>query len=76
MVHDAGSLVGDGSGGLWGSVAGPPVGTAPAAQTEFLGLGHTHGRIAPGYAADLALLDDAIAVQATWIAGDMERHAA
>ncbi|MGJ4803517.1 N-acetylglucosamine-6-phosphate deacetylase [Luteimonas sp. SDU82] len=42
----------------------------------FLGLGHTHGRIAPGYAADLALLDDAIAVQATWIAGDMERHAA
>ncbi len=43
---------------------------------EFLGIGRTHGRIAPGYAADLVLLDDALDVQATWIAGDMERHAA
>ena len=43
---------------------------------EFLGLGDTHGRIAPGYAADLVLLDDAVRVRATWIAGDMERHTA
>ena len=43
---------------------------------EFLGLGDRYGRIAPGYAADFALLDDALDVRATWIAGDMERHAA
>jgi len=42
---------------------------------EFLGIGDTHGRIAPGLAADLVLLDDALAVRATWIAGDMQRHA-
>ena len=42
---------------------------------EFLGLGDRYGRIAPGYAADFALLDDALDVRATWIAGDMERHA-
>ncbi|WP_202841378.1 N-acetylglucosamine-6-phosphate deacetylase [Luteimonas saliphila] len=41
---------------------------------EFLGLGHRHGRIAPGYAADLVLLDAALDVRATWIAGDMARH--
>ncbi len=43
---------------------------------EFLGIGDRFGRIAPGYAADFTLLDDDIAVRATWIAGDMERHAA
>ena len=43
---------------------------------EFLGLGERFGRIAPGYAADFALLDDALAVRATWIGGDMARHAA
>ena len=43
---------------------------------EFLGIGDRHGRIAPGYAADFVLLDDDIAVRATWIAGDVERHAA
>ena len=43
---------------------------------QFLGLGDRHGRIAPGYAADFVLLDDALDVRATWIAGAMERHAA
>jgi hypothetical protein len=42
-VHDAGSLVGDGSGGLWGSVAGPPASTMLAGQTGFLGLGLGQG---------------------------------
>ncbi len=36
---------------------------------EFLGLGHELGRIAPGYRADLVLLDDALNVTETWING-------
>jgi len=37
---------------------------------EFLGLGATHGRIAPGYRADLVALDADLRVVATWIAGE------
>jgi N-acetylglucosamine-6-phosphate deacetylase len=44
--------------------------TWPAA---FLGIDHQRGRIAPGLAADLVLLDDHLRVQATWVAGRMER---
>jgi len=36
---------------------------------DFIGLEHSHGRIAPGFAADLVALDDALRVQATWIGG-------
>jgi N-acetylglucosamine-6-phosphate deacetylase len=36
---------------------------------EFLGLGHELGRIAPGYRANLALLDDDLKVRRTWIDG-------
>jgi N-acetylglucosamine-6-phosphate deacetylase len=36
---------------------------------EFLGLGHELGRIAPGYRANLVLMDDACHVQKTWIEG-------
>jgi N-acetylglucosamine-6-phosphate deacetylase len=36
---------------------------------EFLGLGHELGRIAPGYRANLVLLDDELTVQKTWIDG-------
>ncbi|GAB3512174.1 N-acetylglucosamine-6-phosphate deacetylase [Pseudoxanthomonas daejeonensis] len=39
---------------------------------EFLGLGRRHGRIAPGFQADLVLLDDALQVRSTWIAGARE----
>ena len=35
----------------------------------FLGIGATHGRIAPGYRADLVLLDEQLGVIATWIGG-------
>jgi N-acetylglucosamine-6-phosphate deacetylase len=35
----------------------------------FLGLDHELGRIAPGYRANLALLDDELKVQRTWIEG-------
>ena len=36
---------------------------------EFLGLGASHGRIAPGYRADLVVLDDEYHVQRSWISG-------
>ena len=42
---------------------------------EFIGLGATHGRIAPGYAADLVALDDQLKVAATWIGGSVEEYA-
>ncbi|MGH8026560.1 MAG: N-acetylglucosamine-6-phosphate deacetylase [Pseudoxanthomonas sp.] len=36
---------------------------------DFLGLSATHGRIAPGYRADLVVLDAALRVRQTWIDG-------
>ena len=36
---------------------------------EFLGLGDLMGRIAPGYRADLVLLDEGLNVLDTWIGG-------
>jgi N-acetylglucosamine-6-phosphate deacetylase len=36
---------------------------------EFLGLGHELGRIAPGYRAHLALIDERVHVRRTWIDG-------
>jgi N-acetylglucosamine-6-phosphate deacetylase len=39
---------------------------------EFLGLGQVIGRIAPGYRADLVLLDDELRVRDVWIGGQNE----
>ncbi|MCC4596373.1 N-acetylglucosamine-6-phosphate deacetylase [Xanthomonas campestris pv. phormiicola] len=39
---------------------------------QCLGIDDRYGRIAPGYQADLVLLDDALQVRRTWIAGAME----
>jgi len=36
---------------------------------EFLGLGGELGRIAPGYRANLVLVDDSVEVKQTWIDG-------
>jgi N-acetylglucosamine-6-phosphate deacetylase len=36
---------------------------------DFLGLGSELGRIAPGYRANLVLMDDQFKVQKTWIDG-------
>jgi N-acetylglucosamine-6-phosphate deacetylase len=36
---------------------------------EFLGLGGEMGRIAPGYRANLVLVDDKVNVLGTWIEG-------
>jgi N-acetylglucosamine-6-phosphate deacetylase len=42
---------------------------ASAYPAEFLGLGTEQGRIAPGYRANLVLVDDAVNVLETWIEG-------
>lgn len=42
---------------------------ASAAPAAFLGLDGQRGRIAPGFAADLCLLDDTLHVTTTWIDG-------
>ena len=39
---------------------------------DFIGIGDSHGRIAPGYAADLVALDGDLRVSATWIGGEIE----
>jgi N-acetylglucosamine-6-phosphate deacetylase len=41
---------------------------------DFIGLGASHGRIAPGYAADLVALDERMQVSATWIGGAVEEY--
>jgi N-acetylglucosamine-6-phosphate deacetylase len=38
---------------------------------EFLGLGGELGRIAPGYRANLVLVDDGLDVKQTWIDGQL-----
>jgi len=40
---------------------------------QWIGLGGQYGQIAPGYRADLVLLDAALEVQASWIGGQLER---
>ncbi len=41
---------------------------------DFLGLSHTHGRIAVGCRADFTVLDDALQVRETWIDGQCRTH--
>ena len=42
---------------------------AAAWPADFIGLGASRGRLAPGQHADLVWLDDALRVRATWIGG-------
>jgi len=46
---------------------------ASRAPAEFLGLDDELGRLAPGYRADMVLLDDSLQVTATWIDGVEKR---
>ena len=43
---------------------------AAAYPADFLGLGKSRGRLAPGLRADLVWLDDDLRVRATWIGGE------
>ena len=43
---------------------------AAAWPADFLGLGESRGRLAPGLRADLVWLDEALRVRATWIGGE------
>ncbi|HEY7610528.1 MAG TPA: N-acetylglucosamine-6-phosphate deacetylase [Alphaproteobacteria bacterium] len=47
---------------------------ASLAPAGFLGLDRERGRIAPGYRADLVLLDERLAAVATWIGGAAQEH--
>lgn len=42
---------------------------ASAYPAAWIGLGRTHGRIAAGYQADFAVMDDALVVHETWVQG-------
>jgi N-acetylglucosamine-6-phosphate deacetylase len=42
---------------------------ASAYPAAWIGLDRTHGRIASGYQADFAVLDDALVVRETWVGG-------
>jgi N-acetylglucosamine-6-phosphate deacetylase len=42
---------------------------ASAYPAAWIGLDRTHGRIAAGYTADFAVLDDTLAVRETWVGG-------
>ncbi|RDS82122.1 N-acetylglucosamine-6-phosphate deacetylase [Dyella monticola] len=42
---------------------------ASSYPAAWIGLQHTHGRIAAGYQADFAIMDDTLTVQETWLAG-------
>jgi N-acetylglucosamine-6-phosphate deacetylase len=46
---------------------------ASANPAAFLGLDHEFGRIAPGYRANLVLLDDDLQVAECWIDGIRSR---
>jgi N-acetylglucosamine-6-phosphate deacetylase len=48
---------------------------ASAVPAAFLGLGHRLGIIAPGYEADLVLLDAQLGVLGTWLGGHWEGEA-
>lgn len=42
---------------------------ASAYPAAWIGLDRTHGRIAAGYQADFAVMDDTLTVRETWVAG-------
>ncbi len=54
---------------LLGLAADEALRMASAYPAAFLGLEKTHGRIAPGYVADLVALDADFVVRRTWIGG-------
>ena len=57
---------------LLGVAADEALRMASRYPAAFLGLEKTHGRIAPGFAADLVVLDADFAVRHTWVGGVRE----
>lgn len=60
--------------GLLGTPLEEAMRMAALYPAAFLGLDHELGRIAPGYRADLAVLDDSLHVRETWIDGERAAH--
>jgi N-acetylglucosamine-6-phosphate deacetylase len=56
---------------MLGLSLGEAVRMASAYPAAFLGLGATHGRIAPGYQADFVVADEDLQVRQTWIGGGL-----
>ena len=54
---------------LLGVSAATAFGMASATPAAFLGLGGSHGRIAPGYTASLLCIDDDFSIRHGWIDG-------
>jgi N-acetylglucosamine-6-phosphate deacetylase len=44
---------------------------ASLVPASFLRLDHELGRIAPGYRADLVLVDESLRVRQTWVGGEI-----
>ncbi len=55
--------------GLLGRPLEQALAMASASPAAFLGMADRRGRLAPGFAADLVLLDGALRVRETWIGG-------
>ncbi|MHB2167669.1 N-acetylglucosamine-6-phosphate deacetylase [Alsobacter sp. R-9] len=57
---------------MMGATLSQALAIASATPAAYLGLAGSHGRIAPGYVADLVALTPALDVVGTWIRGEWE----
>jgi N-acetylglucosamine-6-phosphate deacetylase len=54
---------------LMGATLSDALAMASRVPAEFLGAGSTHGRLAPGYAADMIAITESFALLTSWIGG-------
>jgi N-acetylglucosamine-6-phosphate deacetylase len=50
------------------------IATVTSVPADLIGLGNSHGRIAPGYVADMTLLTKDLRVAATIVGGDVVKR--